>query len=88
MKKYPNINARAILKRHNRWRRGAEIPQEHPKMLGDAIDLICREHQEMEKALKEISKIHHNKLTSGIEKTQIIVALCFNDIKRRKGIIK
>lgn len=32
-----------ILERHNEWRRGAEIPQEHPKVLGEAIDLVLLE---------------------------------------------
>jgi hypothetical protein len=32
----------AILRRHNRWRRGAEIAQEDPTVLGLAIDVILR----------------------------------------------
>jgi len=30
----------ALVKRHNRWRRGAEIPMEDPKTLGLALDLV------------------------------------------------
>lgn len=29
-----------LLKRHNEWRRGAEIEMEHPKELGIAIDTL------------------------------------------------
>ena len=29
-----------ILARHNKWRRGAEIPMENPTQLGIAIDTI------------------------------------------------
>lgn len=28
-----------ILKRFNKWRRGAEIPQPHPEEIGEAIDV-------------------------------------------------
>ena len=83
MKKYPNINARAILKRHNRWLRGAEIPQEDPKMLGDAIDLICLEHAEMEKALKEIRSITCIQGITGSDMLNIVIK-CRDKIKRRK----
>jgi hypothetical protein len=34
-----------ILERHNEWRRGAEIPQEEPKIIGEAIDLVLKELQ-------------------------------------------
>jgi hypothetical protein len=81
MKKYPNINARAILKRHNRWRRGAEIPQEHPKTLGDAIELIVLEHAEMEKALEYVA---HNGLRAW--QNQKVAMDCIEKIKKRKGI--
>ena len=83
MKKYPNINARAILKRHNRWRRGAEIPQEDPKTIGDAIDLIVLEHAEMEKALK---KIWVPDSGAGSLDMQKIAFSCLDKIKHRKGI--
>jgi len=81
MKKYPNINARAILKRHNRWRRGAEIPQEDPKMLGDAIELLCLEHARMEKALKYVA---HNGLSAW--QNQKVAMDYIEKIKHRKGI--
>ena len=81
MKKYPNINARAILKRNNRWRRGAEIPQEDPKTLGDAIELICREHQEMEKALNYVA---NNGLSA--RQNQSVAMDCIDKINKRKGI--
>lgn len=29
-----------ILREHNRWRRGADIPMQHPALLGEAIDKI------------------------------------------------
>ncbi len=81
MKKYPNINARAILKRHNRWRRGAEIPMEDSKMLGDAIELMCLEHAEMEKAINYIS---HNGLSAW--QNQNVAMDCIEKINKRKGI--
>lgn len=31
-----------ILKRHQEWRRGAEIEMTTPKLLGEAIDEICK----------------------------------------------
>lgn len=31
-----------ILQRHNKWRRGAEIPMENPTELGIAIDKIIQ----------------------------------------------
>ena len=81
MKKYPNINARAILKRHNRWRRGAEIPQEDPKTLGDAIELIVLEHAEMDEALQYVA---HNYLSAW--QNQKVAMDCIEKIKKRKGI--
>jgi hypothetical protein len=83
MKKYPNINARAILKRHNRWRRGAEIPIEDPKTLGDAIELLCMEHAEMEKALKYVA---HNGLSAW--QNQSVAMERLDKINKRKGKIK
>lgn len=29
-----------ILKQHNKWRQGADIPMEHPKTLTEAINVI------------------------------------------------
>ena len=81
MKKYPNINARAVLKRHNRWRRGAEIPQEDPKTLGDAIELLCLEHAEMDEALQYVA---HNYLSAW--QNQKVAMDCIEKIKKRKGI--
>lgn len=34
-----------ILKRHNRWRRGAEIEMTDPTILGIAIDTIIRHYE-------------------------------------------
>ena len=31
-----------ILERHNKWRRGAEMPMENPEKLGEAIDVAIR----------------------------------------------
>ena len=83
MKKYPNINARAILRRHNRWLQGAVRPMEDLQTIGDAIDLICREHQEMEEALQFVA---HNGLRAW--QNQSAAMKCIEKIKRRKGIIK
>jgi hypothetical protein len=80
MKKYTNINARAILKRHNRWRRGAEVQMVDPRMLCDAIELICLEHLEMEKALNYVA---HNGLSAW--QNQNVAIECIEKIKRRKG---
>jgi hypothetical protein len=85
MKKYPNINARAILKRHNRFRRGDRIPQEDPKTLGDAIDLIVLEHAEMEKALYEITKQTPATSIPSINMMHIAIE-CRRKIFARKGI--
>ena len=30
-----------ILRQHNEWRRGAELPMEDPTELGEAIDAVC-----------------------------------------------
>jgi len=84
MKKYPNINARAILKRHNRWRRGAEIPHEEPGFVGFAIELICLEHAEMEKTLLKLARTTpiHSEQASGMMR---VALSCLQKIKRRKG---
>jgi hypothetical protein len=81
MKKYPNINARSVLKRHNRWRRGAEIPMADPRTLRYAIELICLEHAEMERALNYVA---HNGLSAW--QNQSVAMECIEKIKRRKGI--
>lgn len=46
-----------ILKRHNEWRRGAEIEMEHPEILGIAIDVILREKQPKTKIIKFIFRL-------------------------------
>lgn len=30
-----------VLRKHNEWRKGAEIPQLDPHEIGDAIDTVC-----------------------------------------------
>ena len=81
MKKYPNINARAILKRYNRWMCGADIPMVHLGMVRDAINLLCLEHQEMDKALNYVA---HNGLSAW--QNQSVAMDCLDNIKKRKGI--
>lgn len=44
-----------ILKRHNEWRRGAEINQEDPKLIGVAIDTVVEELEFM--SLKDAYKV-------------------------------
>jgi hypothetical protein len=85
MKKYPNINARAIMKRHNRLRRGAEIPQEDQKTLGDAIELLCLEHAEMEKTLLLISK-ETPIMSEQAHRMMRSAGMCLDIIKKRNGI--
>lgn len=41
-----------ILKRHNKWRRGAVIEMENPTELGIAIDTILEYFEKQEKNLK------------------------------------
>jgi hypothetical protein len=41
----------AILRRHNRWRRGAEIKPETPIRLGLAIEKVCAALERHEKKL-------------------------------------
>lgn len=36
-----------ILRRHNSWRRGAEVPLGDPKELGIAIDVLCAEAERL-----------------------------------------
>lgn len=38
MKKMETKEIINVLERYNRWRKGADIPMENPKVLGDAID--------------------------------------------------
>jgi hypothetical protein len=52
-------------------------------MLGDAIDLICLEHAEMEKALKEIRSITCIQGITGSDMLNIVIK-CRDKIKRRK----
>ena len=55
-----------ILKRHNEWRRGAEIDQADPKLIGMAIDTVVnyleapqRFNPKFERVIKDIeSKIN------------------------------
>ena len=82
MKKYANLDCRAILKRHNRWRRGAKIPQDCPTFIGEAIDLIILEHREMEKAIKEIKVTGDLGLGYSCE---VLAIKCMNKINKRKG---
>jgi hypothetical protein len=42
--------AKNILKNHNYWRRGAEIPMLEPKLIGDALDVAI---ELMETVLKD-----------------------------------
>ena len=52
-----------ILKKHNRWRRGAEIQQQNPFIIGEAIDTVVT-HYETENYLKMVlSSKKHNKIT-------------------------
>lgn len=37
-----------VLERHNKWRRGADIPMEHPKAIGEAIDTAIHLLKQME----------------------------------------
>lgn len=32
-----------VLRQHNRWRRGEDIPQQDPKRIGEAIDSVCNQ---------------------------------------------
>ena len=38
-------DALRLLERHNKWRRGADVPMENPKEIGEAIDLIVKEYK-------------------------------------------
>lgn len=40
--------AKEILKEHNEWRRGAEIKQQEPKLIGEAIDTVLAHLKEQE----------------------------------------
>jgi hypothetical protein len=81
MKKYPNINARAVLKRHNRWRKAPFILEgQDPNLVGDALDLIILEHEEMERSLNYVA---HNGLRAW--QNQRVAMECLDKIKNRKG---
>ena len=38
----------AILKQHNEWRRGADIPMTDPKVIGEAIDCVVNYYEKKE----------------------------------------
>ena len=35
------------LKYYQKWRRGADIPQPDPKIVGEAIDIILKYHEQI-----------------------------------------
>ena len=37
------VNAIKILEEYNRWRRGEDIPQPNPKLVGEAIDFAINQ---------------------------------------------
>jgi hypothetical protein len=45
-----------ILRRHNRWRRGDEIPMQEPAMIGKAIDTLCDAAEAMESKFTKLDK--------------------------------
>lgn len=60
----------AILKQHNRWRRGAEIPMTDPKILGEAIDCVVD-------YFADVSKIVWHKVADGdLPKDRVFLAHC------------
>lgn len=36
-----------ILEKYNKWRRGAEIPQPNPKLIGEAIDIAINKLKQL-----------------------------------------
>ena len=42
----------AILKRHNKWRRGAEIPMQNQTQLGIAIEIIINHYENTVKPIR------------------------------------
>lgn len=44
-----------VLKKHNAWRRGADIPMLSPTLLGDVIDAAIEMLKEDEKTMEEYS---------------------------------
>jgi hypothetical protein len=49
-----------ILKTHNEWRRGAEIEQTEPVLIGQAIDIVLEavsKRSEVEEAVRELQAI-------------------------------
>ena len=36
-----------ILEEYNKWRRGAEIPQPNPKLIGEAIDIAIHQLKQL-----------------------------------------
>jgi hypothetical protein len=49
-----------ILRRHNRWRRGAEIPMQDPAKIGEAIEVVCDAVEITIAALLEIRAAAHS----------------------------
>lgn len=81
LKTYPNINAPLILECHNQWRRGKDVEQMSPKLIGYAIDLILLEHADMKKALEFITRPNANSVS------RILTAeRCLEKIAKRKGL--
>lgn len=37
--------ALTLLEKHNRWRRGADVPMLNPAVLGEVIDLIVKTYK-------------------------------------------
>jgi len=48
--------AREILKRHNQWRRGAEIPMESPKDIGEAIDTLLNAEADYTEQMRQLNE--------------------------------
>ena len=70
--------AKEILKEHNEWRRGAEIKQQEPKLIGEAIDTVLA-HLEMEGTRKNF--------VYPTDKQILAVCILFNDgIKDEKQL--
>ena len=49
-------NAIEILERHNRWRRGYEVPKADPVELGIAIDTALAEIRLLDKEIEALKK--------------------------------
>lgn len=44
-----------ILKRHNKWRRGAEIPMENPTIIGIAIDTVINYYENNSELIEKLN---------------------------------